>query len=315
LKNAVRGRIKKIIRICISLTTLLSIVVALVTFCPALAWASAPGPREFLNTPVNEGVYFFDFSGGTRETAVESDLPEPNNETVSRAGALSILYSYPLGNKYGGVGLTIPYATVQINGPLGNSGTSGFGDPAIAFHANIFGLPALRRSQFSNATPQTFLTFHLTVNVPLGSYDANSPVNVGANRWTFTPLLNLDITPDKGVSWIDLYASGRFFTNNDAFLVSNQLSQNPVGMFAAHYSHNIGKQMWAAISVYHDIGGETFVNHVPQGNAANDFQPGVGVSSKIGSFRLTLNYKLSGSTPNAAPTNGELALKLSCPPL
>jgi hypothetical protein len=234
---------------------------------------------------------------------------------VSRAGAVSILYSFPLGNKYGGVGVTIPYASVQVNGAFGNIGSSGFADPAIAFHANIFGLPALRRSQLSTATPQTFLTFHLTTNVPLGSYNPNSPVNVGTNRWTFTPLLNLDITPDKGVSWIDLYASGRFFTNNDSFFGGNQLSQNPVGMFAAHYSHNIGKGMWAAISVYHDIGGETFINHVPQGNAANDFQPGVAVSSKIGKFRLTVNYKLSGSTPNAAPTNGELALKLSCPPL
>ena len=92
-------------------------------------------------------------------------------------------------------------------------------------------------------------SFHLTVNAPLGSYDRNSSVNTGGNRWAFTPVVNLGITPDKGISWIDLYVGGRFVTDNNAFRGNNVLLQNPLGVLRAHYSHNIRKGMWAGIGV------------------------------------------------------------------
>ena len=125
--------------------------------------------------------------------------------------------------------------------------------------------------------------------------------------------MNLCITPDQGVSWIDLYAGARFFTHNNAFQGNNQLSQDPLGIFAVHYSHNIGKRMYAAIGVYYDIGGETFVNDMPQHNASNRFRPGASISRKIGAFRVTLRYEMTASTPSAVPTNGLLALRLSGP--
>ena len=52
--------------------------------------------------------------------------------------------------------------------------------------------------------------------------------------------------------WIDLYAGGRFFTNNNEFRGNNQLSESELGVLTVHYSHNIGKRMWASISVHYD---------------------------------------------------------------
>jgi hypothetical protein len=137
-------------------------------------------------------------------------------------------------------------------------------------------------------------------------------VNTGANRWAFNPLVNLSITRDKGVSWIDLYAGGPFFTNNNALQGTNQLSQNPLGIFEAHFSHNIGKRMYTSIGVY-DNGGETFVNPISQRDAANGFRPGVAHSRAIGKFRVTLRYEDTASTSNAAPANGLLAIRLAGP--
>jgi hypothetical protein len=99
----------------------------------------------------------------------------------------------------------------------------------------FFGAPALRRDQFAQTIPQSYMSVHLTISAPLGSYDSNSEVNTGANRWSFHLLVNLDITPDKGVSWIDLYAAGRFFTNNNAFQGTSQLSQKSVG-YSRHFT-------------------------------------------------------------------------------
>lgn len=166
--------------------------------------AQGPAARDYLNTPVNQFRFFVDLVGSNAQTAAASDLPLPNFEMVTRNGFLTLLYSFPLANRYGGVQVSGGYASVKVNGPLGEEQTSGFTDPSITFHANIFGAPALCRSQFPDWNPQTFLSFHLTVNAPLGSCDRNSAVNTGPNRWAFTPVLNLSITRDKGVSWIDL---------------------------------------------------------------------------------------------------------------
>ena len=243
------------------------IVVAFITFFPVTT--SAQSPRDYLNTPVDASMFFLDLLNNNSETAAESDLPLPNNLAVSRVGVATVLWSFPLAGRYGGVAVTAGYASVKLTGPLGQISNSGFTDPSFTFHVNIFGAPALHWNEFAQAIPKTFSSFHLTVNAPLGSYDRNFPVNTGANRWAFYPLVNLSITLDKGVSWFDLYAGARFFTNNNAFQGNNRLSQNPLAVFSGFYSHNIGKRMFVGIGVKYAIGGETYINNIPQHNAAN----------------------------------------------
>ena len=293
--------------------TLFCTLAALVTFYPAAARAQGPSARDYLNTPIYQVRFFTDFMASNGQTASSSDLALPNNVTVARNGFVTLLYSFPLGDKYGGLQLGGGYAKVKVNGPFGKVQTTGFTDPTLTFHANFFGAPAVRLEDWPRVTPQTYSSFHLTVGAPLGSYDRNSPVNTGGNRWSFVPVLNLDITPDKGVSWIDLYAGGRFVTNNKAYQGNNVLSQNPLGVLTAHYSHNIGKQMWASIGVHYDNGGRSFVNQVPQNDYANGFRPGISVARRVRKFVVVLHYESTGSRANAAPTSGLLSLRIAGP--
>jgi hypothetical protein len=294
-------------------STPLRIMVALAALFPITMRAQSA--RDYLNTPVNAASGFLDFINTNTETATESDLPLPNNEAVGRHGFATILWSFPLFNRYAGVAVTGGYISVSFTGPLGKISKSGFSDPSATFHLNIFGAPALRKDQYAKAIPKSFSSFHLNVNAPLGSYDRNSPLNTGANRWSFNPLVNLSITPDKGVSWFDLYAGARFFTNNNASQGDNQLSQNPLVTFSGFYSHDIGKRMYVGVGLSYDNGGETYINNVPQRNAANGFRPGVTLSRArtIWKYRLTLRYELTGTTPRAAPTNSLLSIRLSGP--
>ena len=290
-----------------------SLFVALVTFFPTNT--TAQSPRDYLNTPVDAALLQIDFLNTNTETASASDVSLPNNLAVSRLGVATLLWSFPLGDRYGGVAVSGGYIKVKATGPLGQMETTGFTDPGITFHANFFGAPALRKDQFAQAIPQSYMSVHLTMNVPLGSYHSNSAVNTGGNRWTFYPLVNLDITPDKGVSWIDLYAAGRFFTSNNAFQGNNQLSQNPLGIFSAFYSHNIGKRWYAGMGANYDNGGDTYINGISQHNAANGFRPSISISRArtIWKYRLTFRYELTGTTPTAAPTNSVLSLRTGIP--
>jgi hypothetical protein len=291
--------------------TPLRIVVGLGILFPVTAWAQgAPAARDFMNTPVNAGAIYGDFLYNSAETASSSNLPVPNNETVSRVRAVTYLWSFPMAGRYAGVAVSEAYTSVTSKGPGGEITGSGFTDPGFTLHANIFGAPALRKDEIANAIPTTASSFHLTVNPPLGSYDRNSPINAGANRWAFNPMVHLSITRDEGVSWIDLYGGVRLFTNNNEYQGSKQLSQKPLVNFAVHYSHNIGKKMYAAGGVYYDYGGETSVNHVPTGNISNGFRPGFSFSRVVWRLRLVLRYELTASTPMALPTNSVLAFRV-----
>lgn len=292
---------------------LLSIVVALASFSPATTEAQGPAARDYLNTPIYQVRFFGDFVFSNAQTAAQSDIPLPNNVTISRLGFVNLLWSFPLGDKYGGIQFGGGYARVKFNGAPASTQTWGFTDPSVTFHANFFGAPALRLQDFPKAIPQTYSSFHLTVNAPFGSYDNNSAVNTGANRWAFTPVVNLDITPDKGISWIDLYAGGRFVTDNNAFLGHNQFSQDPLGVLTAHYSHNIGKKMWAAVGLHYDNGGQSYINHIPRHDYANGLRPAVIVGRRFGKFSIALRYENTASKPDAAPTNSLLSLRVAGP--
>jgi hypothetical protein len=292
----------------------LTFFAVIMVFFSATAGAQSPGPRDFLNTPVNQAVAWVDYVSTSSETVV-ADLPLPNNQFVSQVVAPTLLVSFPMNHRYAGLTLTVPYSKVEVNGPAGKVETSGFNDPAIAFHKNIFGLPALPRERIGEWVPKTFLSFHFTVNPPLGEYDRNSTVNTGANRWAFTPLFNLNIPLSNGAAWIELYAWGRFFTDNNEFQGNKRLSQDPLGVVALYYSHNIGKKMYAAIGGYYDYGGESFVNHVAQHDIANGFRPSVGISRKFGKFRVGLRYENTATKPNAVRSSALLVLKVSLPPL
>jgi hypothetical protein len=288
----------------------LSIVVAALGALVPLT-ARAQSARDYLNTPVDAATGYIDVIATSSETGAASELPVPNNTVVTGTGAATLLWSYPFFKKYGGVALGLNYGSVEVRGLSGTTKTSDFGDPSVTVHANLFGAPALTREQFSSAVSQTFSSVHLTIHAPLGSYDPTSPVNVGANRWAFTPIVNLSITPDQGVQWIDLGVSTRFFTANNEFQGSNQLTQHPLLTLTAHYSHNIGKRMYGAIGLAYNHGGESFVNDVPRNDGANAVTPVIAISMGLNLFRLTLRYESTPGTPEGSPTKALLAFRVT----
>jgi hypothetical protein len=283
------------------------LVAAVVVIAPLKATAQAP--REYLNTPVNQLAGFIEFSVGKAQSATSADLPLANDLTFSNVTVPYLLYSFPLNKKYAGVDVTTPF--VKVRSADGLFETTGFSDPSFAFHINIFGLPAATKEEIGKLIPQNLMSFHFKVNVPIGSYDRNKPVNMGGNRWAFSPIVNLNITRDKGVSWFEVYAAGKFFTNNYEFQGSNKLSQKPILTLTGHYSHNIGKKAWASIGTNYDYGGETSINNLAQNNIANGFRPMAAYSRAVGRFRIMVRYENTATKANDHKRNSSVAIRLA----
>lgn len=271
--------------------------------------ARAQGAREYLNTPVDQWSGYVELMFTRSQSAASANLPLPNDLAVSRVTVPYVLYSFPWRKKYAGVSLAAPFTRVRAAN--GTMETYGFSDPGIAFHANLRGLPALRKDELSKYVPRPIVSVHFTVNAPIGKYDRNSAVNTGANRWAFTPLVNLDIPMKKGKAWLDLYASGRFFTENKEFQGNKRLSQNPLFTFSGHFSHDVGKRFWVSAGSNYDIGGETSIDRIQQQNGVNGFRPRFAVSGRFGGYRLTLSYENTKTTETASSRNGLIGIRVA----
>jgi hypothetical protein len=204
----------------------------------------------------------------------------------------------------GGLSVVLPYAFADVNSSSVQARTNGVSDIGFLWQMNIFGGPALTREQFQSFVPQTFSSFHLYVGTPLGTYNATSPINPSANRWTIFPTINYSYTPDKGRTWLETYLSAQFFTTNNDFRAggTQMLSQNPIFRVEEHLSHNLTDALWLSADAYYNVGGETSIDGTGQDNMANTLRVGAGMGLRIWrGADLVLNYERVVAKPSGEP--------------
>jgi len=240
-----------------------SLVVVIFGFY-AVACGTAYGQiaRSYLNAPQGNLV-MYSYSGVRSNTGGVESLPIPLTET--RLQTQSLIYSkiMDIGGRTGGLGVVLPFQDLLSFNTQSNVVTAreaGFGDPSVTFEMNLFGAPALQREEMKDWTPGDYCGLHFTFGLPLGQYDPNSAVNLGANRFTFRPLLNYSITRDEGKTWLDFYASVAFYSANEESLGSNVLQQYPLTDIELHYSRTVYDRLWAGVGVVGLFGGRVEVN-------------------------------------------------------
>jgi hypothetical protein len=220
--------------------------------------------RSYLNAPQGN-LAMYSYSGVRSNTGGVESLPIPLTET--RLQTQSLIYSriMDIGGRTGGLGFVLPFQDLLSFDTQSNVVTAraaGMGDPSITFEANLFGAPALQREEMGDWVPGDYCGLHLTFGLPLGEYDPNSAVNLGANRFTFRPLLNYSITPDEGKSWIDFYTSVAAYSANESYLGNGVLKQTPLADLEVHYSRTVYDRLWVGAGLVGLFGGKVTVNDV-----------------------------------------------------
>ena len=289
---------------------LASLVVAAILW-PGIARAGSA--RDYLNAPVDTWLLTSNASYTTSVT------PEDGTDTIpgvrSNVFAQSVVLTRVMDflGRTGGLSIVLPYAWIDTSAGPFRASTNGVSDVGFLFQMNIFGGPALTREEFRFFTPQTFSSFHLLVTTPLGTYDPTSPINPSANRWMISPTINFSYTPDQGWSWIETYVAGRFFGNNNNFLVNGAqtLSQKPLLRLEEHVSRNLTHALWLSIDAYYNLGGETNIDGIEQDNMANTVQLGVGMGLRLWQGAdLVVNYERVVAEPASEPYSQTVRLTL-----
>ena len=204
----------------------------------------------------------------------------------------------------GGLSIVLPYAFLDTSAGPFRASANGASDIGFLWQMNIFGGPALSRAEFASFIPQTFSSFHLLVTTPIGTYNPTSPINPSANRWMVSPTVNFSYTPDQGWTWIETYVSGRFFTNNNNYLVggAQTLSQKPLLRLEEHLSRNVTDALWLSLDAFYNVGGETSIDGFGQENMANTLRIGAGMGLRLWrGADLGFNYERVVAKPAGEP--------------
>jgi hypothetical protein len=234
-------------------------------------------------------------------------MPEDGTDVSSRTSSnvfgqsVVITRTMDFGGRTGGLSVVLPYVFADTKSGTFQASTNGLSDVGFLWQMNIFGGPALTREQFQSFIPQTFSSFHLYVGTPIGTYNATSPINPSANRWTISPTVNYSYTPDQGRTWLETYVTALLFADNGNFRVggAQTLSQNPIFRLEEHVSHNLTDALWLSVDAYYNVGGETSIDGTGQDNMANTLRIGAGMGLRLWrGADLGLNYERVVAKPS-----------------
>jgi hypothetical protein len=205
------------------------------------------------------------------DVAFDPSLPiEEGNSRLNRISA-SYFRSIDFLGRSGNITVVAPYLSGNLEGKLAGEFTavrrSGIADPALRFAVNLYGAPAMKVKEFASYRQKTNIGASVFVVAPLGQYDPNKLVNIGANRWAFKSEIGFSHAIQKRRLVLDAYLGVWLFTANNDYQGRTR-TQNPIVNTQFHLSYNLTPRAWAAFDVNFFSGGRTIVDGGPN----NDVQ-------------------------------------------
>ena len=275
--------------------------------------ASAGSARDYLNAPIDSWLAFYNVGYAASVTPEDGLDVTARVRTNVASQSLVLTRTMDYWGRTGGVSIVLPYLYVESSSNSDRTAVRGVSDVGFLWQMNIFGGPALSREAFASFVPQTFASFHLFVGTPLGEYEPPRALNPSSNRWTVRPTVNFSYTPDRGWTWLETYVSVAAFTPNNAFQAGNasRLTQRPLAIVEGHVSRNITSRIWLSADAYYNVGGETSIDGIRQGNAADTLRLGAGMGARLWpGGDMVLNAESVVAKPESEPNAWGVRLTL-----
>ena len=262
-------------------------------------------PRALSPAPVGSNLVSFVYSFSTGAVLTDKSIPVQDidgNIHTFGAGYGRTFSFFGLAAK---ADAFVPFTTGRWSGviqevQLDSTVTrTGFGDPVARFLFFFVGAPALSGPEFVKHRARTLAGASLRLRAPLGQYDPTKFINIGVNRWMFSP--RVGVQQSFGRLSTELYAAGWIFTDNPEFLGDNVQSQDPMVTFQLHFVYVIGPGFWVAAGTRQSVGGQVYVNGEESGEAQTNNRVGVSLTIPISrrqGVKVALTFGLSTAAGN-----------------
>jgi hypothetical protein len=235
------------------------------TALAAAASAQELEPRLYQNSPVglNGMVIGYGYSAGN--FLVDSSLPVEGATAEIHSLTLGYLRSISFFGKSAklDVGVPVSWGTFEgvVAGEFRTRKPTGLADPRFRLAVNLLGAPALSRREFAAYRQKTIVAVSLQVAAPLGQYDAERVVNLGANRWSFRP--EVGVSHARGRWYVETAAGAWLFTENGDYFGGSSLTQTPLYFVKADVIYSFRPGIWLSMNCGFANGGETRIDGSP----------------------------------------------------
>jgi hypothetical protein len=240
-------------------------------------------PRAYSPNPTGANFVLMAYGHSTGDVVFDPAVPITDVSAHINTTAAFYGRTFALFGRSASAAIQLPYVWGTVEGNVFEARRtiyrSGLADLRLRLTSNILGGPALAPREFAKRTPRTTLGASLLVIAPTGQYDPTKLVNLGTNRWVFKPELGL--SHPAGRWWVELYAGGWFFTDNDNFFGGSRRHQNPIATFQTHVSYVFRPRLWVAGDATFYTGGRTTVDDVQKADLQRNTRLGLTASLPV----------------------------------
>ena len=248
-------------------------------------------PRLYSNVPKDINFVLSGFSYSEGDVVVDPSVMIDDAEVELTSTFVAYIRTLDMWGKAAKFDVIVPYCHASgsgtQNGVRKERSVDGFADPSFRLSVNFAGSPALSMKDFKDYNQDLILAGSVQVFAPLGQYDSDRLLNIGANRWIIKP--ELALSKARGPFILELSTAVAFFTDNDDLNNGMTREQDPLGSIQGHIIYTFPRKAWVSLGGTYYGGGRTTVN----GEEKSDLQR----NSRVG---LTL----------ALPLNKDHAIKI-----
>jgi hypothetical protein len=222
-------------------------------------------PRRYINLPVNQNFLRVAIGYSEGDVNTSPSLPFTDAQLTMKGTSLAYLRTMNIGGKTSTFDAYLPYmcasGSVLLDGAPQSRDVCGLADARIRFSYNFVGAPALEMNEYVKREKSTVVGASLQVYVPVGDYDDDKLLNIGANRWVIKPEIGVSIPWHK---WsFEFTAGARWFADNDKFVGATLLKQDPLYNTQIHVVYDFSPRQWMSLNANYFFGGTSYKDDVP----------------------------------------------------
>lgn len=279
------------------ITSIKSTILATLLLATAGTTAMAGDTRGYIPAPSGTaGVLFYYKHTTGFEKYLNGDKVADDFNLKSNIEVLRPVYYSTLGSMPVSIQALIPFGEATLDGAsVGNKSyaTSGLADPTI-----LGGFWPI-----NNPETKTWLGVSEWIKMPVGQYDNDRVLNLGANQWAFKT--EVGFVKGWGNFYLELSPYIEFYTDNDDYTAANRtLEKDYVFGMETHLSYDISKTVLVSLDHYFKKGGETTVENVAMNDEIEthslQFTLGLALAPKQ---KLLLQYLQDLSVENGSKTD------------
>ncbi len=253
---------------------LLIVCCALMLAAPAAA--QDVEPRAFSQAPV--GLNFALVSWGYTGGDLTFDTSVPIEHASGRIQVMGTGYvrTFGLLGKSAKLAAIVPFGLGdwegEVNGQQESTARTGFMDPSVQLAVNVIGAPALTLQNMPKYRESTVVGVALLATAPLGQYDPDKLINLGANRWSLRPRVGVSRRLGK---WnVEALGGVRLFADNHDFYGGKTIAQDPLWTLTIDGVRQFRRGFWLSLGWAVTDGGQTTVDGVTGATHQHNHQVG-----------------------------------------